>query len=127
MTLRPFDDHRCVRLEDAGGKEGLEDRLALLGGVGRIDEDEVEALAGGREPPDRPAGLEGEDADLGSIRETEALEKPSKGLYDPPRTIHKDVAENLKFARIWGEHVFDGQTVQREHALEDGDVVELHT
>jgi ribosome-interacting GTPase 1 len=43
------------------------------------------------------------------------------------RTIHKDVAENLKFARIWGEHVFDGQTVQREHALEDGDVVELHT
>jgi ribosome-interacting GTPase 1 len=43
------------------------------------------------------------------------------------RTIHNDVAERLKFARIWGEHVFDGQTVQREHALEDGDIVELHT
>jgi len=43
------------------------------------------------------------------------------------RTIHNDVLENLKFARIWGEHVFDGQTVQREHTLEDGDVVELHT
>jgi ribosome-interacting GTPase 1 len=41
--------------------------------------------------------------------------------------IHKDFVENLKFARIWGKTVFDGQMVQRDHVLQDGDVVEIHT
>lgn len=41
--------------------------------------------------------------------------------------IHKDFVTDLKFARIWGESVFDGQMVQRDHVLEDGDVVEIHT
>jgi ribosome-interacting GTPase 1 len=42
------------------------------------------------------------------------------------RSIHKEIADQLKFARIWGPSVFDGQTVQREHVLEEGDVVEIH-
>ena len=46
---------------------------------------------------------------------------------DLARTIHKDIQENLKFARVWGQGVFDGQTVQQEHVLEEGDVVELHS
>lgn len=40
--------------------------------------------------------------------------------------VHKDFVENLKVARIWGEGVYDGQMVQRDHVLHDGDVVELH-
>jgi ribosome-interacting GTPase 1 len=48
-------------------------------------------------------------------------------VADLAHTIHKDIQEKLKFARIWGENVFDGQTVQRDHVLEEGDVVELHT
>jgi ribosome-interacting GTPase 1 len=40
--------------------------------------------------------------------------------------VHKDFAERLKYARIWGARAFDGQMVQREHVLEDGDVIELH-
>ena len=41
--------------------------------------------------------------------------------------VHKDLAVGLRFARIWGRHArFDGQQVDRHHALEDGDVVELH-
>ncbi len=48
-------------------------------------------------------------------------------IDDLARTIHKEVLEGIKFAKIWGAHVFDGQTVQREHVLEDGDVVEIHT
>src|SRR5512138_3072330 len=41
--------------------------------------------------------------------------------------VHKDLAVRLKFARIWGAHArFEGQQVDRHHALEDGDVVELH-
>ena len=39
--------------------------------------------------------------------------------------VHKDFLENLKSARVWGEGVFDGQMVGREHVLHDGDVVEL--
>ncbi len=41
--------------------------------------------------------------------------------------VHKDFAENLKEARIWGSGKFDGQVVQRDHVLEDGDIVELST
>ena len=41
--------------------------------------------------------------------------------------IHKDFVTNLKFARIWGKGVFDGQMVQRDHVLHDGDIVEIHT
>jgi ribosome-interacting GTPase 1 len=40
--------------------------------------------------------------------------------------VHRDFAEGLKAARIWGTGVFDGQTVKRDHVLHDKDVVELH-
>jgi ribosome-interacting GTPase 1 len=40
--------------------------------------------------------------------------------------VHREFAEKLKSARIWGTGVFDGQTVTREHVLHDKDVVELH-
>ena len=40
--------------------------------------------------------------------------------------VHRELAENLKFARIWGEGVHDGQSVGRDHALSDQDLVELH-
>ena len=45
---------------------------------------------------------------------------------DLARTIHKDIAEGLKFARVWGPSVFDGQSVQAAHVLGEGDVVEIH-
>jgi hypothetical protein len=41
--------------------------------------------------------------------------------------IHKEFVTRLKFARIWGEGVYDGQMIQRDHVLHDGDVVEIHT
>ncbi len=40
--------------------------------------------------------------------------------------IHKDLQRNLKFARVWGREVYDGQMVQRDYVLQDGDVVEIH-
>ena len=40
--------------------------------------------------------------------------------------VHRDLAEHLKSARVWGTGVFDGQTVPRDHELHDKDVVELH-
>jgi ribosome-interacting GTPase 1 len=42
------------------------------------------------------------------------------------RVIHKDLADQFKFARIWGPSAFDGQKVQSNHVLEEGDVVEIH-
>lgn len=39
--------------------------------------------------------------------------------------VHKEVAEKLKAARVWGANVFDGQMVSRDHVLSDGDIVEL--
>jgi ribosome-interacting GTPase 1 len=40
--------------------------------------------------------------------------------------VHRDFADKLKSARIWGTGVFNGQTVTRDHVLQDKDVVELH-
>jgi ribosome-interacting GTPase 1 len=48
-------------------------------------------------------------------------------VYDLAREVHREVADNLKSARVWGTGVFDGQTVKRDHVLHDKDVVELHT
>jgi hypothetical protein len=40
--------------------------------------------------------------------------------------VHHELADHLKFARVWGHAAFDGQQVDRRHVLDDGDVVELH-
>ena len=40
--------------------------------------------------------------------------------------IHKDFGEKLKFAKVWGQGKFDGQRVNRDFVLNDGDVVEFH-
>jgi hypothetical protein len=53
------------------------------------------------------------------------LENGAK-VHDLARTVHKEIAEHLKFARIWGHARFDGQQVDRDHVLADRDVVELH-
>jgi len=47
-------------------------------------------------------------------------------VADVARLVHKDIAAGLKYARIWGTGVFDGQQVGPEHVLHDRDVVELH-
>jgi len=47
-------------------------------------------------------------------------------VQDLARAIHKEVAEEVKFARVWGPSTFDGQSVHEHHVLEEGDVVELH-
>jgi uncharacterized protein len=47
-------------------------------------------------------------------------------LVELAALVHRDFADNLKSARIWGTGVFDGQTVKRDHVLTDKDVVELH-
>jgi len=48
-------------------------------------------------------------------------------VRDVARLVHRDLARDLRFARIWGSSVsFAGEQVSAEHAVRDGDVVELH-
>ena len=48
-------------------------------------------------------------------------------IADMCDVIHKDLAENMKFARVWGTSAkFPGQQVQKNHLLEDGDIVAIH-
>ncbi len=47
-------------------------------------------------------------------------------VFDLATLIHKDVAADFKFARVWGAGSFDGQQVGRDHLLVDSDVVEIH-
>ena len=47
-------------------------------------------------------------------------------VMDLATDIHRELAEKLKFARIWGTGVRPGQNVQRNHVLNDKDIIELH-
>lgn len=42
------------------------------------------------------------------------------------KAVHKDFAQNLRFARIWSQSKYQGQKVNRDHILEDEDIIELH-
>ena len=52
--------------------------------------------------------------------------KEGSTVEDFAEKVHKDFVNKLKIAKVWGDGVFDGQMVQRDYILRDGDVVELH-
>ncbi|MFQ5721100.1 MAG: GTPase [Candidatus Aminicenantales bacterium] len=52
--------------------------------------------------------------------------KRGSTLMDMAQAVHKDFAQKLKYARIWGKNKYQGQKVNREYILEDEDVIELH-
>ena len=58
--------------------------------------------------------------------EDPVIMKKGSTLLEAARAIHKDFAYNLKYARVWGEGVYDGQMVQKDFVLKDGHVVEFH-
>ncbi len=52
--------------------------------------------------------------------------KKGATMEDLAVKVHKDFWEKLRFAKVWGNGVYDGQMIQRDYVLQDGDVVELH-
>ncbi len=52
--------------------------------------------------------------------------KKGATVEDLAGKIHKEFVGKFKFAKVWGDDVYDGQMIQRDHVLQDGDVVELH-
>ena len=47
-------------------------------------------------------------------------------IMDFAEIVHKDFAEGLRYARVWGSGKFQGQQVPRDYILSDEDIVELH-
>ena len=47
-------------------------------------------------------------------------------VADAALSIHREFAAKLKFARVWGAGKFDGQRVQHDFVLTDGDIIEFH-
>ncbi len=47
-------------------------------------------------------------------------------VEDAAIELHKDFAHKLKYAKVWGHGKYDGQRVQRDFVLADGDIIELH-
>jgi hypothetical protein len=45
---------------------------------------------------------------------------------DLAKAVHKDFAQNLKYARLWRQDKVQGQMVNRDYSLEDEDILELH-
>jgi ribosome-interacting GTPase 1 len=52
--------------------------------------------------------------------------KRGSTVVDVAAAVHRDFAKTLKHARIWGSAKYGGQNVQRDHQVEDGDIIELH-
>jgi ribosome-interacting GTPase 1 len=66
-------------------------------------------------PPGKPADM------------TEPFTLPAGStVMDLATEIHRQLAEKLKSAKIWGTGVYDGQNVHRTHVLNDKDIIELH-
>lgn len=64
----------------------------------------------------------GKEADLA---DPVILKKGSK-LLDAALHIHKDFAQKLKYARVWGKGKYQGQMIGKDDKLNDGDIVEFH-
>jgi ribosome-interacting GTPase 1 len=117
----PDDDEDVAVLEELFGDEWM--LLPVSAETGRnLDQmkravfDLLEIIRVYSKPP-------GEEPDR---RQPFVMEKGST-VEDFAAKVHQDFLETLKTARIWGEGVYDGQMVGRDHVLHDGDVVELRT
>jgi len=47
-------------------------------------------------------------------------------VEDAAMTIHKDFAQRLQFAKVWGHGKFEGQKVKSTFILSDKDIIEFH-
>jgi len=60
------------------------------------------------------------------ITENPVILRVGSTVLDFAKEIHKDFVTKLKFARIYGRADVEGMMVNREFALEEGDIIELH-
>jgi hypothetical protein len=53
--------------------------------------------------------------------------KKGSTIEDVARHLHKEFAQNLKYAKLWGSSKFPGQMVPRGYQLQNEDVVEIYS
>jgi ribosome-interacting GTPase 1 len=100
----PFEFIEVSILDDDGLK-GLAEKLF----------EKLEIIRIYSKPPGKPADM------------TDPFTLPvGSTVMDLATAVHRQLAEKLKFARIWGTGVYDGQNTQRNHVLNDKDIIELH-
>jgi ribosome-interacting GTPase 1 len=115
-----------------------EDRIALLKEFCTLDFPEYRISA------ERGTGLEelrnAIYAALDVVRVYTKLPTKKEADYDKPYTlrrggslldvaelIHRDLATNFKYARVWGSQVIGGSTLKGDYVVHDKDVVEIHS
>ncbi len=52
--------------------------------------------------------------------------KRGSTVLDAAWKIHHDFSKRLRYAKVWGSAKFDGQRVEKDYVLKDGDIVEFH-
>ena len=114
MTARPGDLERLrgsfpelevvgVSVLDDASLDAFRDAVWSLTGLIRV------FLRHGGAPEDEPVALH-----------------PGATVVDVADTIHHELAVACRGAHVWGPSArFDGQRVGRDHALVDGDIVEV--
>ena len=51
--------------------------------------------------------------------------KDGSTIGDVAELVHKELAQKLRYARVWGSSKFAGQRVSKDYPLKSGDIVEL--
>jgi small GTP-binding protein len=64
----------------------------------------------------------GKSADM----ESPYILKRGSTVVDVAEMIHKDFASKLKYAKLWSESGVSGQMVNRDHIVDDRDIIEFH-
>ncbi|MBI5036727.1 TGS domain-containing protein [Candidatus Micrarchaeota archaeon] len=62
----------------------------------------------------------------GKVEEIPIALKKDSTVRDAAKEIHKELAETVKYAKVWGSSKFPGQQAGMDYVLKDEDVVELH-
>ena len=114
-------------------------RLAQEGSYEKCLDRAADVLAGGgivAFPTETVYGVGVNAADAGAVARLRELKQRSADkpftvrrggtVLDVAGLVHKEIARDLKFARMWGAEVFDGQQVGPDHLVVDGDLLELH-
>jgi len=47
-------------------------------------------------------------------------------IEEAAKSLHKDFAQNFRYAKVWGSTKFPGQRVAKDYVLKDNDVVEIY-
>ena len=127
QTLLVFNK---IDLPEAG------ERIALLNELGRLDLPEIRISA------EQGLGLEGlrravyQALDVVRVYTKLPTKKDADDapftlrrggtLFDVAALVHRDLAANFKYARVWGSHAIGGAILKGDYIVQDGDVVEIH-